>query len=65
MSALNECPRLSCVCNLQYQNNSQSEDRQEKTENSSFQKGLGAITSSLNYIGNAFEVSLSEILRSL
>ncbi|XP_022947358.1 uncharacterized protein LOC111451244 [Cucurbita moschata] len=40
---------------------SRSDESQQKTENSSFQKGLGAITSSLNYIGNAFEEKLTAV----
>lgn len=46
---------------VKYQNKSQLDESQPKTENSSFQKGLGAIASSLNYIGNAFEEKLSVV----
>lgn len=51
------CQGFVCFCNFQYHNRTQSDESQPKTENSSFQKGLGAIASSLNYIGNAFEVT--------
>ncbi|XP_038901686.1 uncharacterized protein LOC120088449 [Benincasa hispida] len=44
-----------------YYNRSQSDESQPKAENSSFQKGLGAIASSLNYIGNAFEEKLTAV----
>ncbi|KAL0537565.1 hypothetical protein IC582_026544 [Cucumis melo] len=44
-----------------YHNRSQSDESQPKTENSSFQKGLGALASSLNYIGNAFEEKLTAV----
>lgn len=46
---------------LQYQNSNHSDERRQKIESPKLQKGLGAIASSLNYIGgtigNAIEVS--------
>lgn len=48
-----------CICGsyLQYQNSDHSDERRPKMESPALQKGLGAIASSLNYIGNAVEVS--------
>ncbi|MBA0603704.1 uncharacterized protein LOC105782082 [Gossypium raimondii] len=42
-----------------YHNTYQSDDRHHKTSNPTLQKGIGAITSSLNYIGNAVEEGLT------
>lgn len=53
--------RLS-LCYLQYHSPNHSHEGRQKTENPALQKGLGAITSSLTFIGgtigNALEVSL-------
>lgn len=49
------------VSYLQYENSNQSNESQRRAEGPALQKGLGAIASSLNYIGgtigNALEVS--------
>ena len=49
------------VSYLQYENSNQSNESRQRAEGPALQKGLGAIASSLNYIGgtigNALEVS--------
>lgn len=50
-----------CLSYLQYENSNHSDERHQNTDGPARQKGLGAIASSLNYIGgtigNALEVS--------
>ncbi|KAL9380196.1 hypothetical protein Peur_028678 [Populus x canadensis] len=46
---------------LQYQNQYPSHKTYRKTESPAFQKGLNAISSSLNYIGNAVEEGLTKV----
>ncbi|KAL9342791.1 hypothetical protein Peur_066116 [Populus x canadensis] len=46
---------------LQYQNQYPSHKTYRKTESPAFQKGLNAISSSLNYIGNAVEDGLTKV----
>lgn len=43
---------------LQYQNPYPDHDSHRKTDSPTLQKGINAISSSINYIGNAVEVSL-------
>ncbi|XP_065847072.1 uncharacterized protein [Euphorbia lathyris] len=44
-----------------YQNPEPSQDNHQRTENRTIHKGLHAISSSLNYIGNAVEEGLSKV----
>lgn len=45
----------------QFHNQYQSNDGHRKSDGPALQKGFGAITSSISYIGNAVEVSFCQI----